>query len=118
MKTTSLSIFSFVFVLLALVTSCKKDRPDAPDKPIPATPATPAITSFTPTEGPVGAAVEIRGANFSTDPSKVSVSFNGKVAEVVSSTASAITTKVPANATSGKVSVTVNGKTATSASDF
>lgn len=78
----------------------------------------PGITGFTPASGPVGTTVTITGINFSTTPASNIVQFNGVAAVVSSSTANSITVVVPAGATTGKISVTVDGMTATSANDF
>jgi len=78
----------------------------------------PTITSFDPTSGPIGAIVTITGTNFSATPANNTVVFNETTAVVTASTATSITTTVPAGATTGKISVTVGGKTATSAADF
>lgn len=82
------------------------------------TTALPTITSFSPSAGPIGTAVTITGTNFSTIPSENTVMFNGTNAAVSASTASSITTTVPSGATSGKITVTLAGNTATSATDF
>jgi sugar lactone lactonase YvrE len=115
MRPTAVFAIALIATFLAFLASCKKDLPD------PVTPPSnnkPSIVSFTPAQGPEGAAVEISGENFSTDPSKVSVVFNGKAAEVISSTMSTITTRVPDGATSGKISVSIGESTAVSSSDF
>jgi large repetitive protein len=78
----------------------------------------PTITSFTPTSGPIGITVTINGTNFDTTPANNTVTFNGTTAVVTASTATSITTTVPAGATTGKISVTVGGNTATSTNDF
>ena len=78
----------------------------------------PTIASFNPTSGAVGATVTITGTNFSTTPANNTVKFNNTTAAVTASTATSITTSVPAGATTGKVTVTVGGQTATSTSDF
>jgi gliding motility-associated-like protein len=78
----------------------------------------PTITSFTPTNGQVNTNVTISGTNFSTTAANNTVQFNGITAIVTASTASSITTKVPNGATTGKITVTVAGLTATSATDF
>lgn len=77
-----------------------------------------AITSFDPTSGAVGAAVTIYGAGFSATPSANAVAFNGTAATVSASAAGSISTTVPAGATTGRITVTVGGVTATSAQDF
>ena len=78
----------------------------------------PTITGFTPVSGPVGTTVTITGTNFSTTPASNIVQFNGVAAVVSASTATSITVVVPAGATTGKISVTVDGMTATSTNDF
>lgn len=78
----------------------------------------PTISSFTPSSGPVGATVTITGTNFSTTPANNTVKFNGIGAIVTASTATSITTTVPAGATTGKITVSVGGNTATSATNF
>jgi hypothetical protein len=78
----------------------------------------PTITSFTPTTGPVGTTVTITGTNFSLSPSGNTVRFNGTQAVATASTATSITTTVPAGATTGTITVTVGANTATSAGTF
>jgi hypothetical protein len=82
------------------------------------TPSLPTITSFTPASGPIGTTVTITGTNFSTTPANNTVRFNGTTATATASTATSITTSVPTGATTGKITVTVAGNTATSATDF
>ena len=74
--------------------------------------AAPTITSFTPTTATTGATVTLTGTNFT---GATAVSFNGAVATtftVVSATT--ITATVPSGASSGTISVTTAGGTATS----
>lgn len=79
---------------------------------------TPSITSFAPAQAIRGASVVISGTNFDTNPLNNTVAFNGVPAEVISATSSEITVKVPAAATSGKITVTVDEITGTSSNDF
>jgi hypothetical protein len=89
-----------------------------------ATAPAPTITGFTPAFGPVGTSVTITGTNFSGTVSGASfttssVKFNSTSAttfHVVSATQ--ITATVPTGATTGKISVTTPGGTATSATNF
>jgi len=74
-------------------------------------PAAPTLSSVSPTSGKVGSTVTLSGTGFSTAPSQNMVKFNGVVAAVTSATATSLTVTVPANATNGNVTVTVNGKT-------
>ncbi len=75
----------------------------------------PKITSFTPTSGPVGKKVTITGKKLT---GATNVSFNGVSAKIVSETSTTIVAKVPATATTGKISVTTAGGTGTSATSF
>lgn len=70
------------------------------------------IKSITPTSGIVGASIIINGTNFSEIPENNLVSFNGVTATVTSSNKNSITAKVPVNAISGNISVTVNNEEA------
>lgn len=70
----------------------------------------PNISSFDPITGPVGTPVVISGTAFDPTPANNTVTFNGTVATVISSTTTEIVTSVPAGATTGLISVeTVNG---------
>src|SRR5439155_779650 len=75
----------------------------------------PTITSFTPTSGLVGTSVTINGTNFS---GATAVQFNGTTANYAVNSSTVIHATVPANATSGSISVTTPGGTATSSSAF
>src|SRR6266513_2780163 len=75
----------------------------------------PTISSFTPGSGPVGTSVTISGTNFT---GASAVLFNGTSASFTVNSATAITTTVPAGATSGPISVTTPGGTASSAASF
>ncbi|MBI5825912.1 MAG: IPT/TIG domain-containing protein [Chloroflexi bacterium] len=79
--------------------------------PVPA----PAITSFTPASGPVGTSVTISGANFS---GATNVNFNGTAATFTVNSDTSISASVPAGATTGTISVTTVGGTATSPANF
>lgn len=78
----------------------------------------PTIISFMPAFGLVSTPVKITGTNFSITPTNNIVTFNGTVATVTTAAATVLTVTVPTGATTGKISVTVNGQTATSANDF
>jgi hypothetical protein len=76
----------------------------------------PTISSFTPTSGPVGKGVTISGAYFTGSSM---VAFNGVAATNVTVTnATTLVATVPSGATSGPISVTTSGGTATSATPF
>ncbi|MCR9264069.1 MAG: IPT/TIG domain-containing protein [Flavobacteriaceae bacterium] len=78
----------------------------------------PTIASFSPTEGTPGTTVEILGTNFSTVKTENTVEFNGTEATVSIASATLLTVEVPNGATSGKITVTVDGQTAQSSTDF
>src|SRR5438132_7019591 len=75
----------------------------------------PTITSFTPTIGVVGSSVTTNGTNFS---GATAVQFNGTTANYTVNSSTVIQATVPANATTGSISVTTPAGTATSSSPF
>ncbi len=76
----------------------------------------PTITTFSPTSGLVGSAVTIGGTNFG---GTTSVKFHGTSSTSFSvNSPTSITAAVPAGATTGTISVTNPGGTATSAGTF
>jgi hypothetical protein len=113
MKARSFLLSLLWVVLFSLgMAACKKDTKPPVDQTV-------TITSFTPTQGEEGTIVTLIGKNFEADKTKNVVRFNGIAAEVVEvKSATEMTVKVPADATSGKVSVVVNNQTATSTTDF
>ncbi|HVS93411.1 MAG TPA: IPT/TIG domain-containing protein, partial [Mucilaginibacter sp.] len=77
--------------------------------------AGPVITSFSPSSGPVGSVITIKGTGFSNVPS---LSIGGKAAIVISNTDTQVVGMVMPGAVTGKISVTVGGVTSASSSDF
>jgi len=75
----------------------------------------PTIAIFAPTIGPVGTTVTISGADFT---GATAVTFNGVSASFTVSSATSIQATLPAGATTGALSVTTPGGTATSTSSF
>jgi YD repeat-containing protein len=78
----------------------------------------PAIASFAPPSGRPGATVVIHGTSFDPDPSGDQVLIGGTPATVLAATATDLTIAIPANASTGQLTVTTAGGTATSATDF
>ena len=68
------------------------------------------ISFITPLTGGAGTTDSIHGAGFGTDASKVTMSFNGTNASVVSISDTMIVAKAPASVATGPVSVTINGQ--------
>jgi LmbE family N-acetylglucosaminyl deacetylase len=75
----------------------------------------PTISAFSPTSGPAGVSVTVTGTNFT---GATGVRFNGSAAVFTVASASSITATVPSNATSGPVSVTTPGGSASSSGSF
>jgi hypothetical protein len=72
-----------------------------------------SISAISPDNGAVGASVTIKGKGFGINIADNLVKFNGVAAIVTSSSATEIVTTVPANATTGNVTVQVGSNTAT-----
>ena len=104
-----------VYALLMLVNSCSPEEEQPP---------APVITTFSPAVGLAayedtpGTTVTISGKNFSSNLSAIELQFNGTQATLISATKTELVARVPGEATTGKISVTVNGKTVSSVSDF
>jgi len=76
----------------------------------------PTVSSFSPTSGPVGTAVDIQGTNFT---GATSVTFNGTSDPgFVVNSSTDISAHVPNGATTGKISVTTPSGTGTSSASF
>jgi hypothetical protein len=102
--------YLIVFLLTSFTTWSCKDEDEKPEPP--------TITSFSPLSGMPGATVTITGSNFSTTSTDNTVKFNGTTTSVVSATATQLTVIIPVAATSGKITITRDGVTATSQQDF
>ena len=76
---------------------------------------TPTITDFGPGSGPVGTSVQINGTSFD---GASTVTFNGVSANFTVTSSTTIQATVPTAATTGTISVTTPGGTATSANSF
>ena len=79
----------------------------------------PVISSFSPSSGPPGTPVLISGAPFSSTEADNVVSFGDtQAAAPVGATGSSLIVLVPDDAQTGPITLVVNGKTATSSSNF
>jgi IPT/TIG domain len=78
------------------------------------TPA-PMLSSFTPTSGPIGTSVTITGANLT---GATALKFNGTSASYSVSSSTQVRATVPAGASTGRISVTTAGGTATSGANY
>ncbi|WP_420400662.1 IPT/TIG domain-containing protein [Flagellimonas sp.] len=76
----------------------------------------PTIAQIDPLEGPIGAKITITGTEF--NHGAISVTFNGVVAEVTSSSGEQIEVAVPMEATTGLIEVNIGGQIIHSDSDF
>jgi hypothetical protein len=86
---------------------------------VPNTTAVPVtLSGMSPSSGYVGTAVTLTGTGFSTTLSANTVRFNGTQASMVSVSATSAVVRVPAGATSGPVTVTVGGQSASSSGSF
>jgi hypothetical protein len=86
-----------------------------------ALPVPPVITSFTPTSGPAGTIVTIRGNSLYLSSGGFSVSFNGTAATISAPPTPSefeVTARVPAGATTGLITVTNANGGAVSATPF
>ncbi|GGV89729.1 hypothetical protein GCM10015535_44210 [Streptomyces gelaticus] len=69
-------------------------------------PGKPSVTSYAPPSGPPGTEVVLSGSAFASAATDNVVRFNGgKIAEVVERTDTALTVKVPAGATTGRITI-------------
>jgi hypothetical protein len=80
--------------------------------------STPTLTTFSPLYALPGALITISGTNFNTVPADNTVTINNVPATVTTATPLSLVVVVPDNATTGKISVVVNGVTLTTAEDF
>ena len=101
--------------LISVTTAAGSDSSDVPF--VVGTNA-PIITSFTPNIGTVGTAVTITGQNFEATAHSNRARFNGTLAAITAATTTSISTSVPSNATSGRISVATPLGEGSSATDF
>lgn len=104
-----LLFFTLTVLTGSLLISCKKDTVVLP---------VPSITSIDPATGAFGTFVTITGTNFDAIATNNVITFNGTPATPAGIGPTSITAQVPVGATTGTISVSVRGQTATSSSTF
>jgi RHS repeat-associated protein len=77
-----------------------------------------SVLAFSPERGPVGTPVDITGTGFDPEASHDEVTFNGVEATVEEATATDLVVTVPEGASTGHITVTVSGHSATSTGEF
>lgn len=95
-------LFINALVMTILFNGCGSSGSQAP----------PEITSLQPDHGPPGTLVTINGKNFSSEKPSIEVSFNGTSGTVESTAEAQIEATVPEGASSGQVTVSIDGKKA------
>ena len=110
-----LDIGAFFFFILFAVGCSKETESDMsyPDKNSAA-----QITQYTPISGGSSTELSLYGSNFEIDIEKIQVTVNDKPATVLTSNGRIITVRVPQNAGSGKVKLTIDGQEHTYGQDF
>lgn len=97
-----------ILAILSLVIACKKNPEPSPF----------SLTSLSPDQGTVVTPVIIQGEGFASDAAGNVVKFDGALATVTAASATQLTTTVPTGAKTGRVTVEVGGKSASSSGDF
>ena len=97
---------------------CCEEATSAATQSNPEAPATIGIYFLSPSSGPAGTVVDIRGYGFSATPSDNQVAFNGHHAIILSGSTDSIRTIVPAISDSGPVTITNSNGTAVSSQSF
>lgn len=119
-KIIQTGIFS-IFCLLIFIISCTKDEtPVSNPEPEPVVKEEQlVISNFSPKTAASGASIIIEGLAFGTDSNAIGIKFGSSATvkpRVITSTS--MTVNVPADATTGKIELTVNTKKATSTDNF
>lgn len=114
---TNIRHFAWSAGLIIFLAGCKDKPEPTPDNGGGGN-AVLSISSVNPGSGAEGTIVVITGAGFSTTLSSNVVKFGTVTAVVDSATTTRIVTKVPKDAKTGKVTVSVDGKSASGGGDF
>jgi hypothetical protein len=103
-------IYYLTAAVFFLFSGCKKNTPD--------TPPCPEIVGIDFLTGGTNNVITITGNSFGTNATAASVKFNGAAATILSIDDNSIIVRVPANVSTGKISVSLNGCTVNSTRDF
>lgn len=103
-----ITLLFFPVLLLLLLSGCQKELSNENEV------NDLVITSFSPDSVTPGSEVVIRGSGFSSNAAGVVVTINNDTAQIISTTDSSIVIRIPATATSGNITVSINGQTVTS----
>jgi len=96
-------LFLAVCLLPCIFHSCSKKNNTSTPNP------TLAVNGISPTHGSFGDTITITGTGFQSSPSLDSVWFNGKMASVITASASQLEVTVPSLCGTGNVKVSANG---------
>lgn len=110
-------VFALFLLTSILLFSCQKE-PDVDLEPNPPAVDSLTITYFSPDSVMVGLNIKIGGTGFGSIVNNTTVLLNGVPIIVVSVNDSVIIATAPLTATTGKITIKVNGKTATSATNI
>lgn len=95
----------YIFLAVAvMLTACKKNGTDN-------VPTNPSISSIVPAVAQANQVVAINGKRFSKNAAENVIKFSGVRAEIVSATEEILMVTVPANGSTGNVTITVNNQT-------
>ncbi|WP_158275319.1 IPT/TIG domain-containing protein [Pedobacter sp. HMWF019] len=95
------ALFTLLALVILLTGSCKKDHTEITKVPL-------TVTEYYPNSGNQGTLVTIQGTGFGESPDKVSATFAGTNADVVSVTSKEIVLRAPLNGHTGELSLKVN----------
>lgn len=102
----------FAVTLILLSATCNKSNPTPPPPPPPPPTPAPTVTAITPLSGSAGVSVTITGTDFGATAADNTVKFNGTAASVTSATTTSLVVVAPAGGSTGAVTVTTKGGTA------
>ncbi|MCL6274136.1 IPT/TIG domain-containing protein [Muricauda sp. 2012CJ35-5] len=103
---------NFLLLLLVAAFACNKDDVDTFDGTVT------TISSVQPTTGPIGEIVVLEGKGFGDFLEDNTIQFNGKKAEIITASTTRLVVTVPSGATTGPITLTVNGIKVSSATNF